>query len=61
MEDLRTPIGILFLVLGGLLLTQTQAHAALASGTVNLSTGAAMIVFGLGMLGLAFRGRKDRD
>jgi len=57
MEDLRIPIGILFAALGGLLLTQTGAHAALAGGAVNLYTGAAMIVFGTAMLGLALRAR----
>ena len=47
------------MVLGALLLAQTGARAALSDAPVNLYTGAAMIVFGLGMLGLAYRGRKN--
>jgi hypothetical protein len=59
MEDLRNPIGIFFALLGGLLLTQTSARATLGDAPVNLYTGEAMIVFGLVMLGLAYRGRKN--
>ncbi len=59
MEDLRNPIGVFFVLRGGLLLTQTGVRAALTEAPVNLYTGAAMIVFGLAMLGLAYRGRKN--
>ncbi len=59
MEDLRNPIGLFFVLLGSILLTQSEAHAALTEVTVNLYTGVPMIVFGLGMLGLAYRGKKS--
>ena len=59
MDDLRNPIGIFFVLLGGLLLTQTGERAALSDAPVNLYTGGAMIVFGLALLALAYRGRKS--
>ncbi len=59
MEDLRNPIGVFFMLLGVILATQTGARAALSDAPVNLYTGVAMIVFGIGMLGLASRGRKS--
>ena len=59
MNDLRNPIGILFALLGGLLLTESNAHSALSDAPVNLYTGVAMIVFGAGMLALAWRKRNS--
>lgn len=59
MDDLRNPIGIFFVLLGGLLLSATGAHAALTDAPVNQYTGAVMVVFGGGMLALAYRGRKS--
>lgn len=59
MQDLRTSIGIFFAALGALLLTQSDARAALSDAPVNLYMGSAMIVFGAGMLALAYRGRKN--
>ena len=59
MDDLRIPIGIFFALLGGLLFTAGGAHAALTDAPVNQYTGAAMIVFGAGMLALAYRSRKN--
>ena len=59
MNDLRNPIGIFFALLGGLLLTESSAHAAFTDAPVNLYTGVAMIVFGAGMLALAYRNRNS--
>jgi uncharacterized membrane protein HdeD (DUF308 family) len=58
MNDLRTPIGTFFLILGALLLTVPGAHAPLTDVPVNLYTGVAMLLFGAVMLTLAFRRRK---
>ena len=48
-----------FALVGGLLVSQFEARAALTDAPVNLYTGTEMIVFGLGMLSLAYRGRKS--
>ena len=58
MDDLRYPIGLLFVLLGGLLLTATGARAALTNAPVNLYTGGAMLVFGAAMLLSALWKRK---
>ena len=58
--DLRTPLGLLFALLGLLLagygLFGDPAVYAVSLGfNVNLWWGLAMLVFGVGMLGAAFR------
>jgi hypothetical protein len=55
MKDLRTPIGIFFVILGLLVIAAPGAHAALTSAPVNLYSGLAMLGFGGVMLVLAFR------
>ena len=57
MNDLRTPIGLFFLLLGILLLTVTQARAQIEAGPVNLYSGIAMLVFGGAMLVFGIRAR----
>jgi len=60
MDDLRVPIGSFFVILGVLLLIAYFAvgtGAPLASSSVNLSAGAAMLLFGVIMLWLARRGK----
>lgn len=63
--DIRVPIGLLFALLGGILvyygLTSDPALYDRSLGVnINLSWGAAMTVFGVLMLGLALR-RKRRS
>ena len=57
MNDLRTPIGIFFLLLGILLLTVSQARAQIEAGPVNLYSGIAMLIFGGLMLFFGIRAR----
>lgn len=58
--DIRIPIGLLFAMLGGLLiwygLTSNPAVYARSLGVnINLVWGGVLLVFGLAMLGLALR------
>jgi hypothetical protein len=58
MNDLRVPIGIFFALVGAVLLVTafTADYAApLEPANVNLYCGAAMLLFGAVMLGLARR------
>ena len=64
MDDLRRPLGLLFSVLGVILLLYSaikpESRAALDPGVnVNLWVGLALLVFGLCMLGLSFRRAKS--
>ena len=59
--DLRTPIGLLFPILGalligyGLITSDSDMYARSLGTNVNLVWGAVLLVFGLGMLWLARR------
>jgi hypothetical protein len=55
MNDLRIPIGVFFLITGGLLVTMPGARAPLTDAPVNLYAGVAMLVFGGTMAWLAWR------
>ncbi|MFI4979119.1 MAG: hypothetical protein ACHQIO_02110 [Nevskiales bacterium] len=60
--DIRLPIGLLFTLIGALLMAQGVLVAAPANGVIaglniNIGWGAVMIVFGVAMLMLARRGR----
>ena len=55
--DIRLPIGLMFSVLGPIVLVAgLLSHTAL-----NTRTGAAMLLFGLVMLGLGLRGQRHAD
>ena len=60
--DLRYPIGLMFVVLGVLLVGYSLANpslrAPLTSLNVNLFSGLGMLAFGVSMLLLAARARK---
>jgi len=62
--DLRVPSGWFFLLAGLILagwgLYAPDARAHLTSGNVNLYTGLCMVVFGLFMLLLAWRGSRSK-
>lgn len=59
--DLRAPIGILFTILGALLIGYglstmgSDMYARSLGANVNLEWGAVLLVFGLGMSWLAWR------
>ena len=58
MEDLRTPIGIFFALIGAILVVVSfamPAHAELTDCNVNLWSGISMLAFGSVMLWLARR------
>lgn len=55
MKDLRTPIGVFFVMVGGLLLIMPGARAPLTEAPVNLYAGLAMLLFGGVMVWLARR------
>jgi hypothetical protein len=55
MNDLRTPIGLFFVLLAVLVMTVPLARARIDAGPVNLYSGAAMLVFGAVMLALGRR------
>ena len=59
MKDLRTPLGVFFAILGGLLMAAPRVPARLADAPVNLYVGVLMVLFGGIMLLLAFR-KADR-
>jgi hypothetical protein len=61
--DIRWPIGIMFTLLGGLLLVEgaiTGASAKALDININLWWGVVLLVFGALMLIGALRGRKER-
>ncbi len=55
MNDLRIPIGLFFLITGGLLVTMPGARAPLTDAPVNLYAGITMLIFGGVMVWLARR------
>ena len=58
MDDLRTPIGLFFAIIGAILVVVSftmTTHAELTDCNVNLWSGVAMLVFGSVMLWLARR------
>jgi hypothetical protein len=61
--DIRTPIGLMFSILGvllagyGLATQGSPIYDRSLGQNVNLEWGAVLIVFGLAMLGLAWRAR----
>ena len=55
MNDLRIPIGVFFLITGGLLVTMPGARAPLTDAPVNLYAGITMLIFGGVMVWLARR------
>lgn len=57
MNDLRTPIGAFFLILGILVAAVPGARAPLTDAPVNLYAGLAMLAFGGVMLWMARRQR----
>jgi uncharacterized membrane protein HdeD (DUF308 family) len=60
--DLRTPSGWFFVLLGVILVAlgvlSPETRAPLTDANVNLYSGIAMLIFGLLMLGLAYRASK---
>jgi hypothetical protein len=57
MNDLRTPIGIFFVIIGIALVAMPFAQAPLTTIPVNLYAGLSMAAFGGVMLWLAWRKR----
>ncbi len=55
MNDLRIPIGVFFLITGGLLVVMPGARAPLTEVPVNLYAGLSMLLFGGVMVWLARR------
>ena len=58
MDDLRTPIGLFFTIIGVILVIVSftmPAHPELTEANVNLWSGVSMLVFGSVMLWLARR------
>lgn len=55
MGDLRTFIGVFFVLIGALLLFAPSARAPLTEGPVNLYAGLTMIGFGVIMVWLGIR------
>jgi hypothetical protein len=58
MNDLRTPIGLFFALVGAILIVVSfamPAHPELTDANVNLYSGISMLVFGSVMLWLARR------
>ena len=63
--DLRTPLGLLFVLLGLMLtgyglVSDPGIYSASLNANVNLWSGLAMLVFGVGMLVLARRARRTQ-
>ena len=63
--DIRIPIGSLFVFLGGLLagyglLSNPAIYQRSLGIDINLWWGAALLIFGLGMLALAWRAARAR-
>ncbi len=65
MMDLRVPSGWFFTLLGVILLGMglfaPDTRAALTDANVNLYSGAGMLVFGLFLLGMAWRGTRSHS
>jgi hypothetical protein len=64
--DLRLPLGLLFTLFGGMLViyglvSDPAIYARSLGYNVNLDWGAVMLAFGLVMLVLALRARRDRS
>lgn len=62
--DIRVPIGLLFAMLGGLLIwfgatSDPAIYGASLGVNINLLWGGVLLVFGLAMLGLAMRKRRQ--
>ncbi len=63
--DLRLPLGLLFTLFGGMLviyglISDPAIYARSLGYNVNLGWGAVMLAFGLVMLALALRARRNR-
>jgi len=58
MRDLRRPLAIFFAVLGALLVSAGNGHAALSNAPVNLYTGSTLLLFSGIMLALAYMDRR---
>jgi hypothetical protein len=63
--DIRLPMGLMFSILGALLsayglFAPTAIYSASLGIDVNLWWGLVLLAFGLSMLGLAFRARRNR-
>ena len=61
--DLRLPIGLMFTIIGALLsifgmMSDTAIYTRSLGINVNLWWGLVLLLFGLGMLGLALRARQ---
>jgi uncharacterized protein YhhL (DUF1145 family) len=66
--DIRIPIGLLFIILGVILaffglftMNDTELYARALGRNINLWTGVLMLVFGLPMLLIPLRGRKNKQ
>jgi hypothetical protein len=65
--DIRTPLGLLFTLMGLLLLAYgtwtggTAMYSASLGVNLNLFSGTAMTLFGAGLLFAAYRARKSLD
>jgi hypothetical protein len=55
MNDLRTPIGAFFILIGGILVAMPGQRAPLTDLPVNLYAGSVMLLFGGTMMWLARR------
>ena len=55
MNDLRTPIGAFFILIGGILIAMPGQGAPLTDLPVNLYAGSVMLLFGGTMMWLARR------
>jgi hypothetical protein len=55
MDDLRTPIGAFFILIGGILVAMPGQRAPLTDLPVNLYAGSVMLLFGAAMVWLARR------
>jgi hypothetical protein len=63
--DLRLPLGLLFSIFGAMLvvygcISDPAIYAVSLGFDVNLDWGLVMLAFGLVMLGLALKARRDR-
>ena len=65
--DVRIPIGLLFVIFGAILagfglLSDPAIYQAHSLGhNINLGWGVVQLLFGVVMLGLAYRGRRAKD
>ena len=65
--DIRFPIGLLFSILGlvitvfGLFTRGSEIYRHSLNININWYTGVCLIIFGVFMLRMAFRGRRARD